>query len=516
MDFKGFFYRVWYDWLNLRKNVFCPLAKKNNWKWLFNVCDCQRYEPKYIWVWVCSDCGKLTEEGKPKAIYKKFLKGTEPTEKCTCAIIPPIEKVERTICLVSGLLARGFCLHTEVREYNKGTEPTEKCDVHDFVKSKRDEEKCAGMLGFFLSFIRQAWNPKDQMKTVEEHQAVFSELARRGYKYVDWFMWLCDNKYEHKYLNDKTPFYQYKNAVGKRMFDLMKWDERFWELFEIFIKLHKQFNLVPVPQILMARYCDYPFENNRNKVRGFWDKTARDVQYDLIDKTVSIVKGIVGKDFLVKFVNEPQHGGSDSRFHTIAEWHHDMFWHGLCKHFDTGEEALSHLVIDNSGSEAGQLLLVWHHGGEDGQRCPKCGKLFKDIFGYSTEEWMGRLRIGEQHTVSIVDDLEAGHNSLRKFFGSANRKVRWHEDGGASDCSKAHGYHNGYCFANAEEYGKMCAKVWKMQAERGRGKICYICIFPAETLFYIDKVFLETYRVDTINWDRFDEMVKMHKKYLGD
>lgn len=502
--------RIRYRWLNFRKWMFCPLFSKLNWVWGYKKWDCKRYEPKPepVWVWLCPVCRKRVPEGYLNAIYQKFEPGQEPTEACDCPTTIPIDMVKREVCIRSGDLKGKFCISFETREFEKGTQPTEKCKIHDYVKSGRREEMCGGTLGFFMSFMRQAWKKKNQLKAEEDVVEVLAEMAKRDIKYMDFFMWLCDNKFEHKPVNDKTPYRQFKNKLGKRMFDLDDWDERYWELFDRFIYMCSKFGIIPIPQLFMARYCDYPFQNNINGVRGgVLDPSAIPYECALGDRTFEILKKYFNET-MCKFVNEAMHGGSDSAFHQIADWHRDMFWGFMRRHFDTKEKALGSLVIDQSLSEAGQGHLAWHSGE---QVCPKC-----HTYRWDSQEWMDRLRIGETHGCSTIEGFYSGHKDLSKFWTSANRRSRWHEDGGAS--CLGHGFKAQWskvCFANAEEYGIACDHVWEMQVTRGRGKKAYMCIFPCETLEYIDGVFYVTYKVSTVDWTRFDAMLTAHIKHFG-
>ena len=429
-----------------------------------------------------------------------------------------IEKVEVTVCYHSNKLPGRFCIHRQKRIFEKGKEPVEKCDLHAFEVPSKREEMCLGALGIFLCFLRTAWKEKDQIQAEEQMMQLLAKFASYGFKYIDFFDWLSDGKPEHKFLNEKTPFHNYR-LDGKLIFRLKEYDPRWWELFEQFLRMLKLFKFVPCNQYIMDRYCYYPFAsgNNEEGVEGFWtEKAFKYIEKLVVDLTVK-TKEVFGNKHLIKFINEPAHGGNDAKFHEIALFHRRLF-EAIRPLYTTKRQALKKVITDNSMSEAGQLLLCWHSGGEAGQVCPKCGRKLIDIFGktYATEPWMKRLRIGEQHSISIVQDLEAGHKSLSAFFGSANKKARWHEDGGASDCSIAKGIKFGnLCFADAKQYGDMCETVWLVQKNHSKKKKCYVCIFPVETLKIIGKQIIEDYRIEVILWDRFDEMLKRYKKVFG-
>ena len=515
--------KIKYRWLNFRKWLFCPLAKKNNWRWLFNVCNCQRYEPKWVWLWICPDCRKVVKEDKPGAIYQKFTQGQEPTESCDCAIIPPIvETVTRKVCIRSGELVRSFCLHTEVREYEKGLEPTKQCTIHNYRKSGRRKEMCGGALGFFLWFIRVAWKKANQMMAEELAMETFAEWAKRDVTYLDWFVFLCDNKAEHKFLNDKTPFVQYISKIlKKRMFKLSQKNPRFFELLDRFIFMHSLFDISPAPQVFMDRYNYYPFENNDEGVKGFWTDAAFPYQKLLTKWVVEVCKKHFGENFLLKFINEPRHRegkNADEKFHRIAIFHRDLADQVLIPIMSSKESAYSMIITDNSESEAGQLLIVWH--GRHAPICPKCKKLLSELFPTRlTEEWMGRLRDGEQHSVNFISDFEKGYNSLIAFFKSANIKSRWHGDG-SDDCEQAKGYRIGnFCFASAKQYEETCDFAWKKQVEhnksRGRKKTVFMVPFNAETLHKVDGVFLECWEKTDVDWSIIDGMHRAHKKNFG-
>ena len=399
-------------------------------------------------------------------------------------------------------------------EFEKGKEPTTKCHLHKYKKSGRREEMCSGSLGMFLSFLREGWKKENQIKAEDDIMEVLAEMAKRDIKYNDFFLWLCDNKFEHKPLNDKTPYKQWMEGTVKkiRMFDLSVRDERFWELFDRFVYMHSLFGIIPLPQFFMDRYCDYAFKNNVNGVSGkVLSPESLLFCYNVIDWAVPILKKYF-KATPVKFINEPRHG-NDSMFHTIAVWHRKMYEH-FKKYFSTKEEALRNVITDNSGSEAGQMLLVWHAEKEN-MKCPKCGKLISKLFpNLLTYSWMDRLRIGEQHSVTLWADFEKGYNSLKKFFRSANRKCRWHEDGASNEDANGHVF-GPFQFADAEQYGETCDFVWSQQVANGKKKTNYMCIFACETLLYVGGIYYETWRKDTVNWKRYDKMYESHVKHFG-
>jgi len=416
------------------------------------------------------------------------------------------------VCKWSGKKPRPFCIHKEYRDFLKEEEPTELCDVHDFKRSGQREEMCSGSLGMFISFYREAWKKENQEKAEEDIVQVLGRFAIRDIKYSDFFMWCLDNKPEHAPINDKGPYHQFIKD-GKRTFDLSKWDERYWELFERFVYLHSLFGIIPVPQMFMDRYCDYAFKNNVNGVRAkILSNEALPYCYRLSDKTLEIVFKYFN-EIWVKFINEPRHG-NDEQFHMVAVWHRKMFDNSLKKYFDHREDALASLITDNSGSEGGQMLLVWHAEGNE-MKCPKCKRLLSELFpDLMPEKWMRRLRTGEQHSTTMIPDFEKDHNSMEAFFRSANRKCRWHEDGSYNEDAKGVKF-GPFQLADAKQYGQTCDFAWSKQVAEGKGRKNYMVIFPLETLLFIDGVFYETYNKDIILWDRYDEMYKAHMKNFG-
>ena len=57
------------------------------WHWLYNLCDCQRYEetppePEYVNRLLCSDTWLLSNIHCPTVEVSRFIKGTEPVDKC--------------------------------------------------------------------------------------------------------------------------------------------------------------------------------------------------------------------------------------------------------------------------------------------------------------------------------------------------------------------------------------------------------------------------------------------------
>lgn len=516
--------RIWYRWFNFRKWLFCPLFKRIKWWKGYDKYDCRRYEPApvYEWVWVCAECGGLLAEGQPGAIYQKFELEDVPTASCGCTLPVPVEKVKRTVCIHSGKLPRPFCLHRKLIEFEKGTEPTARCDVHNFKKSGRRKEMCGGALGFFLWFIRIAWKKADQVKAEELAMETFAKWAENDVTYLDWFVWLIDNKPEHKFLNGKGPYKQYISSVLKRrMFKLSEWDERFFELLDRFIYMHKLFDISPIPQVFMDRYNYYPFEHNDEGVKGFWTEKAWRYQMNLTGRVVGICKEYFGERFMVKFINEPRHRegrDADAKFHQIAVFHRDMVDQAVVPQMSSKESAYDRVVTDNSESEAGQLLIVWHGRGH--HICPKCKKPLAELFPTRlVYEWMARRRKGEQHSINFISDFEKGYNSLNAFFRSANEESRWHGDG-SDDCEQAEGYRVGnFCFADAKQYGETCDFAWQKQVEhnatRGKKKTVFMCPFNAETLKKRDGVFYECWEKADVNWKLIEAMKTSHIKNFG-
>ena len=83
----------------------------------------------------------------------------------------------------------------------------------------------------FLWFLRVAWNPVTRPYWMLQAKRTFTKMKKfRGYA-CSFFMWLSDgNIIEHKHLNQKTPW-----VFEDKKFNLDKWNERYWELFRIFI-----------------------------------------------------------------------------------------------------------------------------------------------------------------------------------------------------------------------------------------------------------------------------------------
>lgn len=393
---------------------------------------------------------------------------------------------------------------------------------------KKREEMCMGALGIFLCFLRIGWTFGMFKIAKRRVKRVINKFASFGYAFIDMFDWLSTGRKEHKHLNKKTPW---KYLKLKKKYDFKKPNKKYWKIYNAINEIVYESGMNVRHQFSMERYNYYPFklENNVNGVDGYWSEEAFKVLKADFRERLTRLKKIYGKRFkrlIHKFMNEPLHGGSDAEFHKIALWHRRMFEEVLIDFYDSKEDALSHLLIDTSTSEAGQLLLVWHGGDENDQICPKCKRLLTDIFGekYKTEPWMDRLRISEPHNISILPDLESGYNSISAFFNSANIRINLHEDAGSLNCDQIDS-ENGYwfydlCFASPEQYGQMCEHVWKMQMLLGNRKKCFITLFTVQSLEVKDGIILENYSMKRLRrlkvFEKCQAQLNAHKKVFGE
>jgi len=152
--------------MNFRK-FFC---KALGWvKFIYNVCDCQRYEPtpppEYVTVKICEPCGKVAVAGcftVGVVVDREYLKGTEPTEKCTpskcCKIIVPPQKhvLIKEKQYSPGRKGLSPCLIPSIG-FNKVM--TDK-NVEDFA----DRFAAEGWGNFIRMFVAGNWEPEWQDK----------------------------------------------------------------------------------------------------------------------------------------------------------------------------------------------------------------------------------------------------------------------------------------------------------------------------------------------------------------
>ena len=348
-------------------------------------------------------------------------------------------------------------------------------------------------LGMFLWFLRVAWNPITRPYWIWQAKRTFTKMKEyRGYA-CSFFMWLSDgNPIEHRHLNQKTPW-----VFENKKFNLDKWNERYWELFRIFITMHKKNGIRPIPCVLMDRYCYAPFFNNHQGFRGFWTDEAFKYQRDLVERTLIEIKGVYSADYKphIKLVNEAAHWGDHGLFHTIGDWHVKMWEEVVKKH-----TRLDHLVIDGSHCEApfGEFDYP--------KDCQFCGRPMGN-----TEYVDGKKRkfLPEYHGLSTKLSFERLWACNPGVFGSLNwKQVKGSEDGAGKNGELGANPWGDFRIGTAQQIKEAVKYVWQNTDFRDgpARKTGIIGMFPMETFDVVNGQYLEQYTVNRIDWERYKKV----------
>lgn len=350
-------------------------------------------------------------------------------------------------------------------------------------------------LGIFLDILEH-----EDFDRVEE---VISKASFYGCSACSFFMWLDDNKPEHRNLKGKIPWKISNNKV-----DFDKPDnDWYWPLYRRFLEMLKKYNIQPLPQAFMWKYTFYHFENNSNGIKSFFDQPALKYQKWMAWRTL-VEQERLGIKPRIKFINEPNHGGrceGPGRGHWIANWHRDMWEHARDKGLMT---KLEDLVIDISESEFASAQLVWHSG--DHVRCTKCG-----VYEWDNKEEYDRNALREQHGVSIITDLERDHVSLDVFIKNLhNWQIKWSEDGSRyGNIVPVPGLP--WRQGDALQVYEMLKKAWGDCEASTRKKHLYWGIHPKECLRIVNDIFVDYWDAQIINWDRFLSADVAHAEIFG-
>jgi len=351
----------------------------------------------------------------------------------------------------------------------------------------RIKEFHSDALGIFLWFLRVAWNPLTRKKWTKEATEVLKKMRQFRCSHVSFFMWLSDGKAEHVPLNNRTP---YKRKLGK--FDLETWNDRYWKLFRIFIKCCKDANIIPIPCVLMDRYCYLPYDKNKQGVSDFWSQEVRPYHVLLMDKTVGEIMTVYNALYepTIEPINEAAHWGNHPKFHIIGQWFVDMWEKSLKKH-----TRLEKYVIDASHCEAGLGEF------DKPKPCHVCGRPMGNA-AYLTPSGKRRI-LPEYHGYSIRQNLTPA--KWEPFINSAWEIAKFSEDCGGGP--EALGYSvGGFTVGTAEQNKDMLKKMWR--ESKNKGKKAVWGLFPMESL-YIDpkKRWIEDYSMDRLNdtmvWERY-------------
>lgn len=412
---------------------------------------------------------------------------------------PIIEYVERSVCLESGLLEHIYCPPETVtrKKFVEGTEPTTWCDFHKkppdppFVYPEVIEDIHAGFLGIYLWYLVEGWNPADDLIATEELAKTLHEVRIRQIGTIDFFLWASDGKPEHKHFNRKTP---YLPLTGYK-FDLSKWQDRYFELFEKFVIECKKIGLRPAPHLFMDRYDYGPFENNINGVRRFWTDVAFPYQAAFAEKICQILDKYFD-NYWIKPINEAAHRGGQDMFHRIGDWHRDIWEDVLSKHM-----RIKYLILDSSMSEGVFMHLI------DVTDCPKP---YYEGEEHGNEKYdrkyPNKSILPEAHSVSTKESL-LDDDTMMGIENSRWRRLKFHGDGS---------YLGNWQLGNTSFRQGDVAEVYEMAfylygRAKHKNKQAIYAIFPMESFDMSGIGWKENYTVDHIFWDRLDALVRAWK-----
>jgi len=348
-------------------------------------------------------------------------------------------------------------------------------------------------LGIFLDVLEHGWEEEREDETFNRIEAVIAKAASYGCSAVSFFSWLDDNKPEHINLKRKIPW-EVTGILTKKC-DFTKPNERYWHLYKRFLKILRRYELRAIPQAFMWKYTFYHFTNNRNGVEDFFDGAALKHQRWMAWRLL-VEQERLGMTPMIKFVNEPNHRGrceGAGGGHWIANWHRDMWFHV----YKETPLRLEDLVIDVHASEFAAAQLVYHRGAH--ARCTKCG-----VYEWDNIEANDRKPLREQHSVSIIDDLEDEHKSLTVFVNNLhNWQVKYSEDGSRhGNIVPVPGMN--WRLGDSNQVYAMLRRAWGACKESSMRKDFYWGIYPMECLSKKDGVFEDYYDTSEINWQRFE------------
>jgi len=402
--------------INFRK-FFCQFVKG----FLYKLFDCQRYE-----------------------------KEPEKLE------IPEPKYIEVKICLDSGLLAGNYCPVSKIewKRFIAGTEPKEICDIHKKVEPKPKKypkvvpfcqvDIMGGFIGDFQWTYYQS--PKEAK---EKWNQTLERYRKLGVGRIKFFVWCADPHPTNKYIKDICPYL--KIDEDSWIYDLSRWDERWFESYIAFLKLLKEKDLKPLVCAFMARYGDTPFKvgHNVNSVSGIYDKEARKYQIKLINRLLRIERNIFGEDHEIHFeiMNEPHHDGTDRTVHAVADFHRDIYLQSNLK----DEVKLINLYLD-CHNEASLAHFT-------GSVCPKCGYQF-DFIGKPKRQ----VQVIE-HGYSIPENLDERFDAFLLSGWNPPSCLWLGGDGGSGDKM---GLAKGYALYNSG--GKI---IWRQGDANQIYQLCY-------------------------------------------
>ena len=454
---------------------------------------CWHPEKIKVKVEICVDTKDRANPYCPNVALVEMWEDEVPDKECSVHKKPDPQPDKWTgeVCSETFKLPRKYCLHTVVKTFD--TKPG-LCPAHITPAYK---SKVAYLQGHFLDWFNEfrsnCWaGGNAQIDYEYQMQDVLIELRKRRFKYADGFGWISNGKKEHKHLNYKAPWaWLYKD--GKRVFDLTKWDERYWELFERFLRIFKNVGVEWIMCLFMREmYCCLPFDKNVNGVCGFWSPEARPYQIAYARKVCETYKKVYGTNYkpTIKIANEMMHRGKCQKFHDIMEFHADIFFDGLCDFI-----TLNETIADYTGSEGCGAELL---------ELGKVGSCPKPSCCYNLQHRHGKVGQGrkiwfEQHGVSTLTD--AIRNKPKQSGGRPKQRLTEDAGGYAKD-GKGIKWGN-FVWGDATDTHEMATYIFT--EFKKVGKHGAIAILPASCLkLNAEGVVYFDFHVDAIDWTRFD------------
>jgi len=538
------------------------------WDLIWRICGCRT--PK-VTIEICTVSGKRPNQYCREAgtvEEREFNEGTQPPENDICQEhtepIPPPGWTGKVCKESTKRKASKYCI--QIHEVTLPERPPV-CDLHPPITNPDPiHDIHAHWLGDWNWWRVEAWEEKDQERLERELRDQLIALRGRGIKVKDSFGWLCSGRQEHRHLNTKTPW-KWERSNGKMVFHLDQWDPRYWELFERYLELHKIGDIDFEKHLFMGfGYNKYPFENNFNGVRRFLEfgkpmdqQPALPFQLAFAKKTIQTYKKVYGENYnpWIKFINEPAHAGSGSKFHDWMYWHEAMYRGEL-----ETETLLSRCVFDMSACE-GVLGEI-----REPHLCPKQGACDKKIemtvvqidpantrmrvadpvhnkkywteyqaglgvgdkveLGVHGEQRFDREGMGEFHGFSTKTDFgpeePGGRPRIVIYYGSANKRRKFTEDAGGHAKDGRGPVWGPYIWGDAEQQYEMTDYIYGLGANSNKQVV--FGSFAIECLFELEedgkKIFKSFYTLENLEkkqgngesyFDRLDAQIRGWAKH---
>lgn len=357
-------------------------------------------------------------------------------------------------------------------------------------------EMSADFLGAFNWFKIIGWKKKNQQQAEDYAAELIQESRLYGFGRLKSFLWLSDGLGCHSNLNYKTPW-----LWDGKDFHLDEPEERFWELFEIWVTLHKQIGQEDCTELFMRpSYCKLPFTKNVNGVGGFWSPEARPYQLALAQRVMDTYLKVRGRPpRKIKIGNEFDHGGNAQSFHDIMYFNEDIYKKVLMQYIPP--KHLRKIIAGLTLCEGAGGELRERHTCAKPEACDRGG-------WHGTEGWPRSDT--EKHGFSALPDfrelIDIGEGFMVErivlYLGSANRYRNFTEDGGSQTKSGNYQPRPGYFLGDAKQQKEMVIYVGKAAIKEGKPGAITFGSFPHHALFKKNGLFVPNYRKSIV----FDEI----------